>query len=158
MKAISEGQIKKIHSLKNVLGFDDDIYRAILYDRFRVKSSKMLSFNSAGLLIDELEAKALSAGVWEKRNTGSKRQRFNDLEGRAGMATPAQLRKVEAMWAQNSRIFEPEGRRKALRSFVMRVAGVSDLRFLDDEGATKVLNALGAMDRKRQSGTTKKAV
>jgi hypothetical protein len=62
------------------------------------------------------------------------------------------------MWADNSRVPDAEGRKKALRAFILRVAGVSDLRFLDDEGAGKVLNALGAMDRKRQGGAAKKAV
>jgi len=154
MKTITAGQIKKIHALINALAIDDDTYRTMLFERFQVNSSKKLSFIVAGLFINELETMALAAGVWEKR-TGRK-QRFNDLDGRAGMASPAQLRKVEALWAENSRVPEPQGRMKALRSFIYRVAGVSDLRFLDDDGAGKVLNALGTMDRKRKSAAIKK--
>jgi len=155
-KTITAGQIKKIHSLTGALSIDDDVYRTMLLNRFKVDTCKALSSHSAGAFIEELESMALASGVWKKQP--GKAQRHNNLQGRTGMASPAQLRKIEAMWAENSRVADSEGRKKALRSFIERIAKVSDLRFLNSEGAVQVLTALGAIDRKRQSVPSKKAV
>lgn len=140
---ITAVQVKKIHALKNAMDIDDDLYRFILGDMFQVASSKELDKHQAGRLIEEMEAKAVELGRWERRP--DKRERFRNLARRAGMASPEQLRKIEAMWSEVSRVPQPEERTKALRHFIERVAKVSDLRFLDIEGAGKVLNALKAM-------------
>lgn len=56
-EAISQGQIKAIHALVGRLGWDDDMYRALLRERYQVTTCKALSHTRAGLLIDELKAK-----------------------------------------------------------------------------------------------------
>jgi phage gp16-like protein len=158
---ITAAQIKKIHALKSTLALDDDTYRAILYQTFRVDSSKKLTVDQAGRLIEAIEEKAVTAGTWEKQEP--RRQKFNSLEGRSGsMATPPQLRKIEAMWQDVTRAEEPESRRKALRHFLERIAKVSALRFLDQDGAGKVINALQIMQKQvditAKPQTRKKAV
>lgn len=155
--AITAGQIKKIHALLHAMRVDDATYRAILFSSFRVDSSKELNYFQAESLIQDLEAKAISAGVWEKRTASKKFEEWGRRRG--GMASPPQLRKIEAMWEDVSRAETLEDRKKALRSFLTRVAKVSDLRFLDSEGAGKVINALTAMQNKQgKSATRKKAV
>jgi hypothetical protein len=147
--AITKAQIKMIHCLKSALEIDDPTYREILDTWFQVGSSKDLTAAQAETLIRELKEKAVSAGVWEQRPV--RKKKFDEWEGRRGdMASPPQLRKIEVMWSEVSRIEDPEGRKKALRSFLERIAKVSDLRFLDFEGAGKVINALNSM-RKRKA-------
>jgi hypothetical protein len=145
--AITPVQIKKIHALKSAICMDDDTYRYGLDCAYGVTSSKDLNSIQAQDLIVNLEKLALDQGVWEKQPKADKRQRFSDMGSRRGMATPPQLRKIEAMWRDTSRIKEPEARTKALRSFLERIAKVSDLRFLDRNGASAVINALTAMQK-----------
>src|SRR5574337_1136580 len=57
-RGISPGQIKAIHALVGRLGWDDDLYRAMLKERCGVTTCKGLSYARATLLIDELKVKA----------------------------------------------------------------------------------------------------
>jgi hypothetical protein len=150
-------QIKKVHTLKSVLAMSDDDYRAMIKNGFGVESSKHLDLRQAAQLIGILEDKAVAAGVWEKRgwnrttriSKGHAAAKVSTTLGeRGGMATPPQLRKIEAMWSEVSRA-TPEYRARALRQFVSRIAHVSDLRFLDSAGAGAVINALKKMKERR---------
>lgn len=47
---ITASQIRQIHTLKNILGFEDDLYRAKLFD-FGVCSSKDLTEAEAKILL-----------------------------------------------------------------------------------------------------------
>lgn len=149
--AITASQIKKIHTVKGALCLDDDTYRAILTERFGVASSKELTRLQASDLIDELERQAIACSKWVKRTPSPKK--FVELEGRYGMASPAQLRKIEAMWNDVSRMEEPDAKRKALRHFVERITRVSDLRFLNMDGACRVICALEAMKKRPDNKT-----
>lgn len=159
---ITMAQIKLVHALRRALLLDDDLalWQGLLYERFKVISSKELDKTQAASLIDEMQNKAIELGLWEKRE--DKRQRFNKLAGRPDMASPEQLRKIEAMWQEISHAPEGPERVSALRGFIARIAKVSDLRFLDQDGAGKVLNALKAMQTKEQNPkkpkTRKKAI
>jgi len=154
---INPGQIKKIHTIKSALSLDDDTYRELLFNSFRVVSSKQLNFSQAEDLIREMEKIAIASGVWDscrkKRQGGGK---FEELNLRRGMATPAQLRKIEAMWSEISRIDDIDARQKGLRTFLERIAKVSALRFLDSAGAGKVINALNAMTKQENVKQPKK--
>lgn len=157
MKLITERQIRLIHALKNALGLEDTDYRSVLWTRFGVLSCKLLDQDAAGCLIEEMEEVAVKAGVWESRE--DKRQRFNDLRGRKGdFASPEQLRFIEALWEEASRIPESARRKRGLRTFLEKVAKASDIRFLNRDGAGKVINALEAMKGKKKAGKRKKAV
>lgn len=146
--AITKAQIKLVHCLKSALQMDDPTYRQALENRFQVSTSKDLTSFQAEELIRELKGIAMSAGLWTEQP--QRKKKFEEWEGRRGMASAPQLRKIEIMWGEVSRIEEPEGRKKAFRSFLERIAKVSDLRFLDADGAGKVINALSAM-RKRKA-------
>lgn len=51
-------QIRKIHTLKNIIGIDDDLYREML-SKFDVESSKNLTFNEAANFVEILENRAV---------------------------------------------------------------------------------------------------
>jgi hypothetical protein len=139
-RPVSGQQIKAIHALKNAIGMDDASYRLLLQEFSGVTTSKALTMRQAEALIQDLKCKA-GQEAWTRKEGG----RHADLEGRPGMASPAQLHKIEATWDEVSRAEDTEARAKALRSFIQRVAKVSDVRFLNREGAGKVINALKAM-------------
>lgn len=146
---VNKQQIKAIHTLKNACGMDDATYRALLLVFGGVESSTALTSRQADALIEDMKLK-IGQKPWFRR----KADRHNDLEGRPGMASAPQLRKIEAIWDDVSRVEDPEQRAKALRSFIFRVAKVSDIRFLNRAGAGKVINALEAMSGKAKNGKT----
>lgn len=113
--------------------------------------------------LDELERLALKVeqDLEQKRHkeatskaTANMPKKFDDMDGRADMASGAQLRKIEAMWQDLSIIPEAEPRARALRRFIQKITGVMGLRFLTSQDAGKILNALGAME-KRQTQNSK---
>lgn len=159
---ITSGQIRKIHALKGALALDDDVYREVLAVGFGVRSSKELSLHQAKGLIEHLESKAVAAGMWERRGEkpsctpkycSGQGKKYDDLGQRNGdMATPKQLRLIDALWSEASRAETAEERKKALRHFITRIAKISDIRFLDMAGAQKVINGLNAMTKNNQGG------
>lgn len=140
---IKAHQVRKIHALKGRLGMDDDVYRARLDARFGVRTCKHLSEAQADEFLQELEDAAIAAGVWQA--TG--RRRYRNLSGRdSDMATPAQLRKIEAMWAEVSRIKDdPAARRRALDRYCRRIVGIDRLVWLEKQHVQKVVKALESM-------------
>lgn len=147
-KPIAASQIRRIHTIIHALRIDDDTYRAALAERFGVTTCKDLSFDQAQAFIREFEERARKAATESHPEAApTEKQRFSDLDNRPDMASGAQLRKIEAMWQEVSIITNQAARNRALRRFVHRVAGVADLRFLDREGASKVINALNAMKK-----------
>lgn len=148
---ITPAQIKKVHALKNALGLDDDTYRQVLRSSLQASSSKDLTAGQAEQLIEDLEGKAVAAGVWERKPYS---QGYKHLSGRPGMATGRQLRMIQGIWAEVSRQRDPQRRARALRSFLEKIAKVTDLRFLDSEGASKVINALKTMQERKAGGAS----
>jgi hypothetical protein len=144
---ITPGQIKKIHTLASALRIDDDLYRGILINRFNTETSKTLSGCQADQLIAELEGKAVQAGVWKKRVYT---RQYESLEGRLGFASSRQLALIESTWNKVSRMETAELKAKSLRKFILKVAGVSDLRFLKQSGAGKVIIALRSMEKRKK--------
>jgi hypothetical protein len=153
-KPITAAQIKRIHTIVHLLQIPDDNYRDCLDSRFGVTTCKALTVNQAMSFIVELEKYALK--IQNARHQAQREaelekavaatpKRFDNLDNRPGMASGAQLRKIEAMWQDISIIPDHDARGRALRHFIKRVAGVADMRFLDSQGASKVINAMNAM-------------
>ncbi len=140
MAMIEPKQIKIIHVLKGALSLDDSTYRELMRSRFRKDSSKRLTYSEASDLIREMEAAAMSAGVWRR-----KEQKYDRFGNRPGFATPKQLRLIEGLWKDVSRAQNEEDRKTALRHFLVRIVGVEDLRFLEPVHVRKVINALKTM-------------
>lgn len=138
-------QIKLIQTLRGKLMLTREEYLCLL-SSYGVESSKNLNDNDAGHLLNMLIDMGVTAKVWVNRNSRQPRQKkYDDLRGRdPDMATPRQLRMIEAMWAEVSRATDEEGREKALRVFLGRFK-VSDIRFVDKRTASKIITALENM-------------
>jgi len=60
------------------------------------------------------------------------------------------------MWLDISIIPEPDARSRALRRFIKHIIGVADMRFLDSQGAGKVINAIKAIQQRESTTVYKK--
>jgi len=146
-------QIKQIHALKNRLGWSDEQYRKYLMtegDGFAM-SCKDLSEAEAERLIRKMELAAAAKGVWKRYGDSpdsTAARKYDDLGNRPGMATPKQLRMIEAMWADVSKYKRnAEARESALRYFLHHIVGVDNLRFLESWHVQKVVRALERMKK-----------
>lgn len=140
IRPITKRQIKLIHILKSEIGFSDEIYRGALYEAFGVTTCKDLTESQAAGVIEYFEQEASRSGDRNKKT-----ERYYSAFGqRPEHATPRQLKYINDLWNQVSRA-KPDRREAALRKFLMRQAGVMDLRFLKRTAATKVISALKAM-------------
>lgn len=138
----SAKQRSKIGYLRKLNGLNEDIYREMLLG-FGVCSSKDLSDNQAEIFIQRLNRLAIEAGLHKPRNKSVfNKHRFNDCANREGMATPAQLRKIEAMWFGVSYKTTDAERKKALNHFIERIVSKSSIRFLTSKDVHKVIKAL----------------
>lgn len=144
LSAISPQQIRKIHALKNALAMSNDDYRTAVMDVHGFSgTSKDLSLDEAAVLIERLEASAIAAGVWKKREA---------KQAREGFATPRQEIKIyemfkEVSWYDSRK--QPKAFEGALRNFLNRIAGVQDTKWLPRNKVNKVIKALQAMKEKK---------
>lgn len=128
-------QIKQIHTLKNVLGLDDDLYREML-SSFGVYSSKDLTEAEARIFIDVLNDKL-------KKICVEYTKKYDEwLNRSSNMATPPQLRKMEAIWndlhPEQSKIEQ----KKSLRNFLKTKFHINDIRFLSKPRASVIIAVL----------------
>lgn len=129
-------QIKKIHTLKSVIGLDDDLYRDMLMS-FDVQTSKDLTFTEAKILVEILEEKAIAMKKWVKQPL-----KYSDLNRIEKMATQAQLRMIESMWREICYFDNDEFAKKSLRKFLRSKFKTDDVMFLTKTKATKVIQAI----------------
>ena len=128
-------QYRQIHGLVRLLGMNDEAYRDMLRDRYQVESSKQLSTQQRHSLIASLRTQVHAGAT-----------KFAHLSGRAKhKASPAQLRAIEAMWAQVSRAETSEERRKALNAFCKRLTGVDVITWICKDDAKTLIKAIQAM-------------
>jgi len=129
-----------IHIAKSRLGLDEETYRAVLRNVTGKGSAAKLSVYEANRLIDYFVRCGFRIDSRDDR-----RQRFRDLADRPGMASPAQLRKIEAMWREIA-YCDPS---RSLRRFLFNGWRCSDLRFLTAEQAREVIEAIKKMIQRR---------
>jgi len=139
--SIQNNKKARIHILKNALGLDDQTYRDTLWFAFHKTSSSELTPSEAEEIIRVFEDWVKEKGITSQ----IRKKKFDDLEGRPGMATPRQLRMIDAMWKGISREDSSQAKEKALRIFIERRFGISDLRFIEDWQVPKIIEALNAM-------------
>ena len=132
----SASQIKKIHTLKNILGLDNELYREILF-AFKVESSKNLTYMQATDLIEVLEQKAVAKNIWQKKPL-----KYSTLKRNINMATPAQLRMIESLWKEVCYIDNEKFAKKSLRKFLKSKFKIDDIMFLTKTNATKVIQGI----------------
>lgn len=129
-------QIRKIHTLKNILGLDDDLYRDMLMS-FGVTSSKNLTYTEAVIFLEILEKKAESLNLWKKQS-----KKYENLDRSSKMATSAQLRMIEGMWREISYFDTDEFAKQSLRKFLKSKFKTDDIMFLTKHKAIKVIRAI----------------
>ena len=129
-------QIKKIHTLKTIVGIDDDLYRDMLMS-FDVQSSKDLTFTEAKIFIEILEEKAIAMQKWVKQP-----KKYEELNRDNNMATPAQMRMIEGMWREICYCDTNYFAKKSLRKFLKSKFKIDDIKFLTKRKAVKVIQAI----------------
>ena len=141
-------QIRKIHTLKNILGLDDDLYREMLMS-FDVCSSKDLSYTEAIIFIDILEDKAVERNLWIKQQ-----KKYKDLNRDNKMATDSQLRMIEGLWREICYFDNDNFAKISLRKFLKSKYKVDDVMFLTKSKASKVIQSILAIKKNIKSAAT----
>lgn len=143
---ITKEQIKKIHTFKSIAKVEDHEYRELVIKTSRgtTNTSKELTYSEAETLLTALKSVAVGKGLW-KHPRASKR-RFENLAEREDMASPAQLRMIEAMWHEVS-IFrdDPVKCEDALRKFLENRFHISHINFVNQGMVGKIVRTLKAM-------------
>ena len=126
-------QIRRIHTLKTFLCMSDEVYRKMLQS-FQVCSSKNLTETEANILISTLQERADKLKY--------KLKKYDELKDRdEKMATPLQLRKLEATWNEIQRL-KTNGRKTSLKSYLKNHFKVDSLKFLSKARAGKIISVL----------------
>jgi hypothetical protein len=156
MAKILPSQIRTIHVLKSRYRMDDGDYRAMLA-AYGVASSVALTVPEAADLIVRLqnvssnkltrEASAAAVPV-----PGGVKKKYDDLGFRPGMASPAQLRFVEGLWAEITRQPDPASRAKALSAFLNRIVHIGEITWLEPLHIRKIVKALLVMKLNNRKG------
>lgn len=134
-------QIRKIHTLKNILGLDDDLYVDMLMD-FGVGTSKNLTYTEAIIFIEILEDKAVERRLWVKQP-----KKYEELNRDKQMATNAQLRMIEGLWREVCYFDNDKFAKTSLRKFLKNKHKVDHVMFLTKYKASKVIQSLQAMKK-----------
>ena len=141
-------QIKKIHTLKNILGIDDNLYRELLCE-FGVNSSKKLNYSQAKMFIEILEDKAVECKLWKKQP-----KKYEELNRDKQMATNAQLRMIEGLWQEICYFDDEKYTKTSLRKFLKSKHKVDDVMFLTKQKASKVIQSIIAFKRNIKRSVT----
>lgn len=162
--SIAPSQIKAIHATIHKLGLDDDAYRSILMTRYGVDSCKRLTWRQAEELLGSLNNNSPQPPLTSRGGAGNPPpldkgglrgvkgvKKYQDMDGRPGFASGAQLRLVDAMWHQVTKAEGEEAQEKALDSFCRRVAQVAGLRMVKAWQVEKIVKALEAMGAEKKS-------
>jgi hypothetical protein len=139
---IRPDQIKTIHALKRTLGLTEEVYRDMLKDACSVTSSK--DIRSAGEAEQLIRALRALTGATPYPQGKAK---YEHLGERPGMATPKQLRMIEAMWADVS--FQPssKAREKALQTLLLDRYRIGGILWIEDSDVQRVVKGLQQMKR-----------
>lgn len=143
---VSSFQIKKIHTLKNLLSIDNDLYIDMLMS-FGVQSSKNLTFTEANILLEILEEKAVAQNLWVKQP-----KKYESLKRNENMASSAQLRMIESLWREIAYINNDKFSKSSLRKFLKNKFKIDDIMFLTKTKATKVIQGIMAIKKSTKKG------
>lgn len=138
---VTPAQVKAIFSLGNKLGMDKEDLHGIAYRHGKVESIKQLSRREAGAVIEELKTRLGQPLTSPMRQNVLYR------------ATPEQQQKIAALVRELGWNDQPE----RLRGFVRRMCRVDDVRFLNPDQASRVIEALKAMQKGGRAERKKEA-
>lgn len=142
----TRAQLALIHIAKKELHLDDQIYRDILFSLFKKGSARDLAPDEVSQLINHFKIlgwkPVVNSANSDKKST-SPISGFESLGLRPGMASPAQLRKIVAMWMTGKGVHQKT--MLSLRHFLGNRFHISDLRFVKAEQVTAILAAIRRM-------------
>ncbi len=136
--------------LRKQMSLNDITYRELLYG-YGVNTSKELTYDAAQELLNKLKREAKAAGLYKPKIQGSS-TKYDNLAGRCGMATPAQLRKIDVMWKNISNQKTNKAKENALNVFIERITGKQRLNFLTQNDVRKIIKAIEVMNGEAQNG------
>lgn len=137
----STAQLRAIWGAAKRKAIDESTLRDLVEAETGERSISAMTTAQAATVLNRL------LGTKDQRpKTNGRRGRFADLGERRGMATPKQLRKIEAMWRDRSRMPSADEQDAALRAWLTARWGVGDLRFLSRFRASDVIVALEKME------------
>lgn len=122
---------------KEQLGLSDDDYRATLVRFAGEESAKALDHRSFQKLMGHFERMGFQSTARRK-----------DAARRPGMATQAQLKKIDALWAEFT---QGAGDETSLRHWMEKHGHGHGLKWLEAAGARKVIGALTRMVERRNA-------
>lgn len=141
----TRAQLALIHIAKKDLRLDDDTYRDILFVRFGKESARDLEPEEIAALLEHFRSLGWKPRTrWihtDRRGEGQKTS--GQGNPRPGMATPAQIRKIVAMWMTGKEVHQKT--LEALRHFLGNRFHINDLRFIKARQVTGILAAIRRM-------------
>jgi len=142
----SRTALAKIHIAKKALAMSDAVYRRALRQITGEETAKNLDTVQIAKVLNYFHRLGWQPAPPTPRQVDRRKSKhFDDLGLRPGMATPAQLRKIEASWMTGRGIRAKTMR--SLRHFLGNRFGVSDPRFIDRRRVTPILAAIKRMNR-----------
>lgn len=136
-------QRQKLGFFRKLLNLSEDLYRELL-SQFGVNTSKDLSSQQIEELTSRLRRNAQAQGLYKPKPSFIK-YKYNNLAEREGMATPAQLRKIDIMWRNVSRQKNDIDRQNALQVMIKKITGKENIRFLTPVDVRKIIKTLENM-------------
>jgi hypothetical protein len=138
-----------IHALLSRLNMRDEDYRTMLWDRYEATSSKNLTSRQANDLVaalhELLPAEERQAHPQPQIAPGTRR-RFDRLGDRDRMASPRQLRMLEASWVQRSRAEDLSAKQEAFREFLRNRFRIERIEWIPSDQVGRILRAIQAVD------------
>lgn len=137
--------LAKIHIAKKALGLTEAEYQDILYAHSDPtqgppkQSSASMNETEAQNVIEHFK----SLGWKPRGKKTGQALRFEALANRPGMASPAQLRKIEATWMTHHRVRVKT--EDALRRFIKHTFNIEALRFIEIGQVGKILKAIQSL-------------
>ncbi len=132
---ISRKQIAMLQVARKQLGLADEDYYTILWHEAGARSSRDLDNDSFDAVLRRFERLGF------KRPAGRPRQ----FGHRWAMATPAQVAHIRRLWSDFT---DGQGDDRSLGRWLEKTFKVSDIAFVGERQAAKVITALIAMNRR----------
>lgn len=150
-------QRQEIGYMRKLMSLEEEIYREMLFGFNEANSSKDLSEHEAKCLLKSLRDKAKFMGLFKPvKQYSFQKYRHSELDGRVGMASGAQLRKIEAMWYAISRQKTDLEREKSLLVMVKKITGKEHLKFITAIDTRKIIRVFEKMKGKENDTNTNK--
>lgn len=144
-KSVLPVQVTKIKMAQKHLGIDDDTYREMLFNSYLSRSGKpalsctALSREQADHFIEVFK----NLGWNDYSDKFRKKLKYDEFKSRKDftLATPAQMRKIDANWS----IYSREKKDSSMNKFIKRITGVDNITWLRKEDVSKVLKAIESL-------------